>query len=66
MIAKNLIKGEEVQIRQATKQNWIGLPLCGGIADLSFPTSKLRRGRVQFNGQISPALTCGMNRLSIF
>lgn len=28
----------------------------GGIADLSFPTSKTRRGRVQENGNICPTL----------
>lgn len=27
------------------------------VADLSFPTSKLRRGRVQGNGQICPTIT---------
>ena len=33
----------------------------GGIADLSYPTSKLRRGRCQGSppGSISPTLTCG-------
>lgn len=31
----------------------------GGVADLSFPTSKLRRGRVQGNGQICPTLMAG-------
>lgn len=31
----------------------------GGVADLSFPTSKLRRGRVQGDGQICPTLMAG-------
>lgn len=30
---------------------------CGGVADFSYPTSKLRRGRVQGDGNISPTIT---------
>ena len=30
----------------------------GGVCDVSYPTSKLRRGRVQGGGDISPTLTC--------
>ena len=47
-----------VAVRQATKQGYI---LCevGGVADLSFPTSKLRRGRVQGGGWICPTLMAG-------
>jgi hypothetical protein len=35
-----------IRVKQATKQGYI---LCenGGVADLSYPNSKLRRGRVQ-------------------
>lgn len=29
----------------------------GGVCDLSYPTSKTRRGRVQENGKVTPALT---------
>lgn len=29
----------------------------GGVADFSYPTSKLRRGRVQGGGQICPTIT---------
>lgn len=34
----------------------------GGVADFSYPTSTLRRGRVQGNGNISPTITtsCGV------
>ena len=34
----------------------------GGVCDLSYPTSKLRRGRVQGGGDISPTITtsCGV------
>ena len=42
-----------IRVRQATKQGYI---LCenSGVADLSYPKSKLRRGRVQRGGK--PAL----------
>lgn len=45
-----------VKIKQATKT---GFALCevGGVADLSYPDSKTRRGRVQGNGQICPTIT---------
>lgn len=47
-----------ILIKQATEQGYIECE-DGGIADLSFPDSKLRRGRVQDGGRVSPALTCG-------
>ena len=46
-----------VVIPQATKKGNIQMEI-GGVADLSYPTSKTRCGRVQDNGRISPALTC--------
>ena len=49
---------ETVKIKQATSQGYIECEL-GGVADLSFPDSKTRRGRVQENGQVSPALMAG-------
>lgn len=45
-----------VEIKQATKQGTIPCEI-GGVADLNYPTSQTRRGRVQGNGQISPTLT---------
>jgi DNA (cytosine-5)-methyltransferase 1 len=45
-----------VKIKQATKDGYIECKL-GGVADLSFPTSKTRRGRVQDNGDTCPTLT---------
>ena len=47
-----------IRVKQATKQGYI---LCenGGVADLSYPNSKLRRGRVQRGGQTCPTLTAG-------
>jgi DNA (cytosine-5)-methyltransferase 1 len=43
-------------IKQATKQGYIECPK-GGLADLSYPKSKTRRGRVQGGGYLSPTLT---------
>lgn len=38
-----------INIRQATKEGYIAM--CnGGVADLSYPSSKLRRARVQEGG----------------
>lgn len=46
---------EAVTIRQATKAGKIEWKV-GGVADLSFPTSKTRRGRVQEKGNVCPTL----------
>ena len=45
-----------IGIKQATKKGYIECEL-PGCADLSFPNSQYRRGRVQGNGQIVPTLT---------
>lgn len=47
---------EKVKIKQATKKGFIECKV-GGVADLSYPDSKTRRGRVQNEGNISPTLT---------
>ena len=47
-----------VRVKQATKQGYILCKL-GGVADLSYPSSKLRRGRVQGGGDICPTLMAG-------
>ena len=47
---------EKVRIKQATKKGYIECKV-GGVADLSYPKSKLRRGRVQEGGDVSPTLT---------
>lgn len=54
IIDNNLIK-----IKQATTQGWIGIQIddLPAIADLSFPTSTVRRGRVQEGGGVSPTIT---------
>ena len=48
---------DRIKIKQCVKQGYIEMDN-GGVADLSYPTSKLRRGRVQGDGWICPALTC--------
>ena len=50
-----------IGIKQATKVGIIPMRV-GGVCDLSYPTSKLRRGRVQGGGNISPTITtsCGV------
>lgn len=45
-----------IKVPQATKQGYIECEV-GGVADLSYPNSKTRRGRVQENGTISPTIT---------
>ena len=47
---------DTVLIRQATKEGVIPCQV-GGVADLSYPESKTRRGRVQDGGQTCPTLT---------
>lgn len=46
---------EAVMVKQATKAGFIKWKV-GGVADLSFPTSKTRRGRVQAGGTVSPTI----------
>lgn len=47
-----------VMIRQATKEGYIKCNI-GGVADLSYPESKTRRGRVINDGNVSPTLMTG-------
>ena len=47
---------EIIGIKQATKKGYIECEL-PGCADLSYPSSTTRRGRVQDNGQTSPTIT---------
>ena len=55
-LTTNKGEGNKVAIKQATKQGYIECEL-GGVADLSYPDSKTRRGRVQDNGNVSPTIT---------
>lgn len=48
------------RIKQATKKGYIEC-MINGVADLSYPNSKKRRGRVQGGGNISPTLTTSPN-----
>jgi len=52
----------KVLIPQATKQGYIECNV-PGVADLSFPDGKTRRGRVQENGTVCPTLTAGSQDL---
>ena len=49
---------ETVKVKQATKDGYIECKV-GGVADLSFPDSTTRRGRVQDMGDTCPTLTAG-------
>lgn len=51
-------KDNVVLIPEATAEGFIPMEL-GGVADLSYPNSKTRRGRVQEGGTVSPTLLCG-------
>ena len=55
-LTTNKGEGNKVAIKQATKQGYIECEI-GGVADLSYPDSKTRRGRVQDDGNISPTIT---------
>lgn len=55
-LTTNKGEGNKIAIRQATKKGYIECEV-GGVADLSYPESKTRRGRVQENGQICPTIT---------
>lgn len=51
-----IVENNKVAIKQATKQGYIECEV-GGVADLSYPDSKTRRGRVQENENVSPTIT---------
>lgn len=51
-----VIENNKVAIKQATKQGYIECEI-GGVADLSYPDSKTRRGRVQDNENTCPTIT---------
>lgn len=53
---------ETVRIKQATKEGYIECKI-GGVADLLYPSSTTRRGRVQDNGDVSPTITSMENGL---
>lgn len=55
-LTTNKGEGSKIAIPQATKKGYVECEI-GGVADLSYPTSKTRRGRVQDNGNTCPTLT---------
>lgn len=55
-LTTNKGEGNKVAIKQATKQGYIECEV-GGVADLSYPDSKTRMGRVQDNGNTCPTIT---------
>lgn len=55
-LTTNKGEGVKIAIKQATKKGYIECEI-GGVADLSYPDSKTRRGRVQEGGNICPTLT---------
>lgn len=57
-----IVEEETLKIKQATKQGYIECKN-GGVADFSFPDSKLRRGRVQGNGDVCPTLMAGNSEI---
>lgn len=55
-----------LKIPQATKLGWIEVRP-GGVFDWSYPTSKLRRGRVQGEyGDVCPTITCNPECLYVY
>lgn len=55
-LTTNKGEGNKVAIKQATRQGYIECGV-GGVADLSYPDSKTRRGKVQDNGNTCPTIT---------
>ena len=49
-------------IPEATKDGYILMEV-GGVCDLSYPDSNTRRGRVQENGTICPAILANQGEL---
>lgn len=64
-VQKDNMVMETVAIKQATAKGYIECEV-GGVADLSYPTSKTRRRRVQDMGRVSPTITAtktGVHRI---
>ena len=54
-----------LRVRQATEQGYIEC-LPGGVADLAYPTSQLRRARVKDDGLVASALMAGETSQYLF
>jgi DNA (cytosine-5)-methyltransferase 1 len=60
-----LVEEKTVRIKEATKKGYAECNV-GGVADLLYPSSTTRKGRVQGNGEICPTLTAeesGVHRI---
>lgn len=54
-----------LRIRQATEQGYTDCPV-GGVFDISYPSSALRRSRTIGGGRLTKALTCDSQQLCVF
>ena len=61
-VQKDNMVMESIKIKQATKNGYVECKV-GGVADLSFPSSTTRRGRVQDNGDTCPTLMSGESNI---
>lgn len=61
-VQKDNLVMEKVKIKQATKEGYAEMKI-GGVCDLSFPESEIRRGRVQEGGDVCPTLTAQNNEI---
>ena len=61
-VQKDNMVMETVRIKQATKEGYAECKI-GGVADLLYPSSTTRRGRVQDNGDVCPTVTAMENGL---
>lgn len=63
-VQKDNMLMETVKIKQATKDGYVECRI-GGVADLSYPESETRRGRVIDGGNVSPTLMASQNDICI-
>lgn len=56
---------KNLKVPQATSLGYIECPLFG-VFDFAYPNSKLRRGRVQGGGKISPTIMAGDTTLAVW
>lgn len=61
-VQKDNMLMETVKIKQATKDGCVECRI-GGVADLSYPESETRRGRVIDGGNVSPTLMASQNEI---
>lgn len=64
-VQKDNLLQEPIKIRQATAQGYIECPAGGGF-DAAYPNSKLRRGRVQNNGDVVGAITASADNHCVY